>query len=312
MSAAHSGSGVRIGTKDRMRLSWGLIQTQRVPSSTAMTQSASMRPDKERTVSLEEVLTYAAGLSRVCHREKILDGFWALSKIKENSYALDDVVVNAPTSLTLDNSIDLLRWVNSLDLGSCIIASSYFGHPVAFSCAASNIGIPITLLYQNISDEYRDALLACGIELIPILLESSASEISRSLDKSLTSRRLPVILFDAPVTGRRTFSFLGYKVTASTLLAQYAARRKVTVHPVFSIIGSDGQLFYQICQRLAVEGLGHTELLLTLLEERIRSSPEQYKWTSSSLIYTDADARLNALSFLESAISWREKSGESR
>jgi lauroyl/myristoyl acyltransferase len=194
-----------------------------------------------------------------------------------------------------------------------VFASSYYGSPVAFSCACASAGVPMALVYQALDPGSYAALVAAGVELLPLERDASGSAVRhafRGIDRLRTAGRHVTLLIDVPSGTRMRFSFLGYDVAVAPFAATYARATGSLLLPIASRPLNPEEVATRHGQPIHPGGSAGdaTQQLLNWLEQVILDDPVPYAWNASCPVLTDAACQRAVLDFLDDAVAWRTAS----
>jgi hypothetical protein len=188
-----------------------------------------------------------------------------------------------------------------------LVASSYDGHPIAFSCAVARAGVPVTLLHGSLSPNYRSALAEFDLQTVDLGQVTGQGELLSLVRASMAMGRYVVVVFDAPVTAGREQSLLGYQVQASGLVQILCRRLKVNLLPLLSSLTAESMLDYRVFPQIAHNDELLQRRLFNHLQSSLVSNPFQYKWTSECLLLGDPSVRSACLTFLNDATDFRHR-----
>jgi lauroyl/myristoyl acyltransferase len=264
--------------------------------------------DVEASQLLQRLLLLSAGLDRFYSKARIVGSYAEVAQFRDDHRNLDRhlLALNGAVEISgRDRLVGLLSRYRPADL---IIATAHHGHFVAFFSACARAGIPLAACYRSASEPYLGCLSHSGVALVDLDAMRSVAHIFDSFDRLRAEGKFLALMIDAPFASRKSYRFLRYDVKVSSMPWLYARRSRASLLPLLGNVISAHLLGYAVSSPIAALDSDCTQDLLKFLEQAILDQPEQYAWTTSSILLSDPAAREVALSFVTDALSWRNTS----
>jgi lauroyl/myristoyl acyltransferase len=255
---------------------------------------------------LEVLLVFSAGLCRTWDRPRVLDAYPLLSDFQQTYRSIDVQLIDSNEPFTIENSDKLTDVLGRYSPRDLIIASAHHGHFIAFLSACARYGIPLAVCYKAASRSYLDAAVRNGLTLVDLNAGPNVLSLFTTLDKERDKGRYVAIMMDGPFAFRKRYSFLGYKIAASSLASLYARKARAALLPLISSVSPAQGLSFRTGQIIENLRGDATQYLLNFLQSIILQECQQHQWLSTSVLMSDQEARDNALTFLNKALAWRE------
>lgn len=255
---------------------------------------------------LEHILSLSAGLCRIRPRASIASHYRPLCRLVALQHSFRKIFLDEPSRISIEN-IDLLtKRLAQFPPEDLVIASSYYGRPIAFICKCARLGIPLALAYESIAPSSIGALVDSGVLLVKLNDHANPLSLFATLDRIRREGRYLAILIDVPHQTRRRYELLGYQVAVSSFTSTYARRSGSSILPVFTSLAARDRMSYAFGTVIEDIRCDVTQALMSGLQAVIERDCIQYSWTAACTIYSDPAAKANARSFLPEALAWRD------
>ena len=255
---------------------------------------------------LETLLVFSAGLCRTWGRSSILNVYPSLFEFQKIYRRIDERLLRSREAFPIENIERLATLLGQFSPLELIIVTAHHGHFIAFMNACARYGVPLTVCYKAASQSYLDAAGRNRLRLIDLNGWPNVLSLFQVLDFERRNGRYVVIMMDGPFASRRRYSFLGYRVAASSLAPLYAQKARSALLPLVSMASADFKLGFTLAPIIEKVGTKTAQLLLDFLQSIILEQPFQYQWLSNSILMSDKHARDNAIGFIPEALAWRD------
>jgi len=255
---------------------------------------------------LETLLVFSAGVCRTWERSTIVEAYPSLFEFQKIYRRIDEQLLRSHEAFAVANIERLATLLEKSSPREFIIATAHHGHFIAFVNACARYGIPLTVCYKAASQSYLDAAVRNRLTLIDLNARRNVLSLFQVLDLERANGRYVAIMMDGPFASRRRYSFLGYRVAASSLAPLYAQKTRSALLPLVSTASADLELSFTEAPLIENVGIETTQLLLDFLQSIILQQPFQYQWLSNSVLMSDRQARDSAIAFIPEALAWRD------
>jgi hypothetical protein len=200
---------------------------------------------------------------------------------------------------------DFVRAVTSEKLPGALFAVPQIG-PFALAAALiAGSGVKIATLFWDLGAEVKQLLENSDVILLRLDRHSAPRSTIRDIEELQLSGFGVCLLIEVPMRSRRRYSFLGYRVTCSSLIEACATHCNRQVHRLYTMLDNTG--YVRLCTESAITGSNATQRLLCWAEQVAIANIEQYNWSEASIAFSDPAAYENGLRFLPEILAWRDR-----
>jgi len=253
------------------------------------------------------MLVFSAGLCCTKPRAEVLASYPDLYRFLKRYAALDHRFIANPESIDIGDTDAAYNTIRLFRPEEVVLTTFYYGHPLALVWSCARRGIPITGIYWQAKPAHVRTLANAGVTLIKLDDFPTIYHLFDVLDRARRAGSYVAILADAPSQGRRRYPFLGYHVSASSLLALYASRTRSWILPAFNTIQSDHGISARLANAIPAKHPDVTSTVLDTLSTAIKENGVQYGWKPACILWSDNVARVNALTFVADAVRERDQ-----
>ena len=227
---------------------------------------------------------------------ELLTTYHDINRFRTRSRQVQSVLTDRKFDCLLDlidhNDLAALSRLSTADGRPYFIVSPYYSFAYALPVILSLSGHPITFLHEALSDNYRNALMASGVDLISAERGTgNGHRVVARARRSIDGGRVLATIFDAPHRFGLPVRFFGRKFRVGNLY-QLLARRAEADLIVLSISEEEGKLRIKKMDSLSPNLLdssfgseqGALQRLFFALEQIVRVQPAQYRWNAHSIV----------------------------
>jgi Kdo2-lipid IVA lauroyltransferase/acyltransferase len=182
-----------------------------------------------------------------------------------------------------DGALSRIREILAEGKGMLVL-SAHLGHWDLLACAAALRGLKVNVITRQIKATWLNRFWmeqrrACGVQLLPV------AGSARAILAALRRNEAVAFLLDQHEPGGIRVPFFRDLASTSTALARWARISGAPVVPIFLLRQGDGfrvslrdPLFPRKTRDRTVDLVENTALFSSILEQEIRSAPEQWLW----------------------------------
>ena len=208
--------------------------------------------------------------------------------------------------LNVEGLQDICNLAAAIGPQRSILAVSQLGPAVLTMSLLSMHGLKLATVFWQIGRRDQEILKRSGTLLINLNEHKSGRSLFRELAALQREGYSLALMIDAPMKSRYRYTFLGYQVRCSSMLERYAASFDKHVIPISAELLDSTHLKLGALSSISrMENL--TQQLLSFLQNEIYRHIQQYNWSPGSIIFSDKDALINGLRFIDDILEWRSK-----
>jgi hypothetical protein len=259
-----------------------------------------------RSQLFAKALSIFAGLSYRCEHNRLLDIFLAAADREEGVVRARELVLHSSKPDRLAGLSEAKALADKIDVSRSLFVFCDFGSLHVALKALQHVGLKPAVVFETLDPSTVQLAENLGITLVDFRSISCATEAFRTL-RDLQKQGFAVALrADAKGQGRETYDFLGYQVRCSRLVEVYARWSGSDVFPIVATLVDKRRFAFRIDDSFYGEQCS-TRSLLSRIDDWITNDPEDYNWTTSSMVFSDQAALINGLMRMPIFLDWLAK-----
>jgi lauroyl/myristoyl acyltransferase len=212
-----------------------------------------------------------------------------------------------PKILKFNDLQEVSLMCTATDLRQVFFAVSGYGLLHAAVLALQLMGFKPAFVFRRLDAPAIQSISALGVRLIDARAAKDVIGFFQLLREVQSNGFTLVLRTDAPGESRIRYSFLGYDVQCAKLIEMYAKRTHSTIIPIHAKLNLENKFDVFVGKPLR-SAHASMQTLLSDIEADIIADPDNYFWTTDSIVFSDPRAVINGLMCMPAFLRWR-KSG---